>query len=128
MNTQFKFLLGAGAFGLLVAVVYWYLGYESAGFLMLTFMGLSAGVCGGYILFRAGRERRTFAEDDPEADHARQAGERVGWFASGSIWPLVMGVGAAIGLQGFVFGYWLLFFGGILFLWAVIGLMMESRG
>ena len=32
MSTQFKFLMGAGAFSIVVAIVYWYLGYESAGF------------------------------------------------------------------------------------------------
>ena len=128
MSTQSKFLLGAGGFSIVVAVVYWYFGYESAGFAMLLFMGLATAFFGSYILYRAGRERRTYAEDDPDADHVKQAGERVGWFSSGSIWPLVMGLGAAIGLEGFVYGAWLLFFGGILFVWAAIGFMMESRG
>ena len=128
MSTQFKFLLGAGAFGIVVGVVYWYFGYEPAGFLMLVFMGLAAGFWGSYILWKAGRERRKFAEDDPEADPSKQAGETVGWFSAGSIWPLVMGLGTAIALEGFVFGYWMLFFGLLLFVWAVVGLMMESRG
>jgi cytochrome c oxidase subunit IV len=128
VSTQFKFLLGAGGFGVVVGVVYWYFGYEPAGFLMLTFMGVAAGFYGGFILWKAGRERRTFSEDDPEADPAKQVGETVGWFSSGSIWPLVMGLGAALALQGFVYGLWLFFFGAILFVWAVIGLMMESRG
>ena len=128
MSTQFKFLLGAGGFSVVVGVVYWYFGYESAGFLMLTFMGLATGYWGASILWRAGRERRTFAEDDPEADHAKQAGETVGWFSSGSIWPLVMGVGVAIALEGFIYGMWMFFFGAILFVWATVGLMMESRG
>ncbi len=52
----------------------------------------------------------------------------VGRFSSGSVWPLVMGIGAKIGLQGFIFGAWLLGFGVLLFVWAVIGLMLESRG
>ena len=128
MSTQSKFLLGAGGFSIVVAVVYWYFGYESAGFLMLTFMGLALGYWGGFILWKAGRERRKFAEDDPEADPAKQAGEVVGWFSAGSIWPLVMGVGAAIAVEGFIYGLWMFFFGMILFGWAVVGLMMESRG
>ena len=95
---------------------------------MLLFMGLATSFYGYYILRRAGKARRTYAEDDPEADHAKQAGERVGWFSSGSVWPLVMGIGLGVGLEGFVYGAWLLFFGGLLFIWATIGLMMESRG
>ena len=128
MSTQFKFLMGAGAFSIVVSIVYWYLGYESAGFVMLLFMGLATAFFGGYILYRAGRERRVYAEDDPNADHSKQAGEHVGWFSSGSIWPLVMGIGSAVALQGFIWGFWLFYTGAVLFLWAVIGFMMESRG
>jgi Cytochrome c oxidase subunit IV len=128
LSTQFKFLLGAGAFAVVVAIVYWYFGYESAGFTMLLFMGLGVSLIGGYILLRAGRERRVYAEDDPDADMAAQAGQHVGWFSSGSIWPLVMGIELAIGLEGFVYGSWLSVFGAVLFVWAAIGLMMESRG
>ena len=128
MSTQFKFLMGAGAFSVVVAIVYWYLGYESAGFVMLLFMGLAAAFVGAYILWKAGGERRVYAEDDPNAEHGKQAGEHVGWFSSGSIWPLVMGIGTATALQGFIWGFWLFYTGAVLFLWAVIGFMMESRG
>jgi hypothetical protein len=128
MSTQSKFLLGAGGFAVVVAVVYWYLSYEGAGFTMLLFMGLATAFIGAYILYRAGRERRVYAEDDPEADYATQAGEHVGWFSAASIWPLVMGAGLGIGLEGFVYGAWLFFFGAVLFVWAAVGLMLESRG
>ena len=56
---------------------------------------------------RAVRIRRVYAEDDPDADMATQAGEHVGWFSGGSIWPLVMGIGLGVGLEGFVYGAWL---------------------
>ena len=39
-----------------------------------------------------------------------------------------MGIGSAIALQGFIWGFWLFYTGAVLFLWAVIGFMMESRG
>ena len=128
MSTQFKFLLGAGGFAVVVAIVYWYLSYETAGFGMLMFMGLATAFIGGYILLRAGRERRVYTEDDDEANHAPQAGVHVGWFSGGSVWPLVMGIGTAIALQGFIFSAWMFLFGAALFVWAIIGFMMESRG
>ena len=59
MSTQFKFLLGAGGFGIVVAIVYWYLGYEASGFAMLLFMlslgGIppTAGFMGKFWLFGA---------------------------------------------------------------------------
>ena len=126
MSTTSKFLIGAGLFGMLVAGIYWFTAYEDAGTALLLFMGIAAAFIGGYLVYRTAKVRT--ADDDPDADHEKSAGERVGYFASGSIWPLVMGIGAAIGLQGFIYGAWLLFFGVVLFVWAVIGLMMESRG
>src|SRR5439155_6024246 len=40
VRTESRFLLGAGAFAVLVGVVYWFISYEDAGFVMLTLMGL----------------------------------------------------------------------------------------
>jgi hypothetical protein len=125
MRTERRFLLGAGAFAVLVGIVYWFISYEGAGFVLLTFMGLASAVIGGYLLYRGYRLRRP--EDDPEADYGESTAV-VGRFSSGSVWPLVMGIGATIGLQGFIFGAWLLGFGVLLFVWAVIGFMLESRG
>jgi Na+/H+ antiporter NhaB len=126
MSTTVRFLIGAGLFGLVTAAAYWFVSYEDAGTALLLFMGIAVAFVGAYLVVRSGKVKA--AEDDPEADHEKQAGQRVGYFASGSVWPLVMGAGIAVGLQGFIFGAWLVFFGLVLFLWAAIGLMMESRG
>ena len=125
MRTESRFLLGAGAFAVLVAVVYWFLSYEDAGFVLLALMGFASALIGGYLLYRAHSHRRP--EDDPDADYADTAGEEVGRFSSGSIWPLVMGLGTALAVQGFIYGAWLVGFGLVLFVWATVGLMLESR-
>jgi hypothetical protein len=125
VRTEPRFLIGAGAFSATVAVVYWYLSSEGAGFAMLLFMGMASAMIGGYLLWKMGRVSRP--EDDPDADYASTAGEVVGRFSSGSIWPLVMGIGLAIAVQGFVFGLWLIVFGLTLMVWAIVGLMLESR-
>jgi len=39
----------------------------------------------------------------------------------------VMAIGLGVGLEGFVYGAWLFVFGMVLFVWAAVGLMMESR-
>jgi hypothetical protein len=128
VKTSVRFLIGAGVFGMVVAAVYWFLAYEDAGTALLLFMGAAAVFIGAYLFHSVRRAQGAYPEDDPNAEHASQAGERVGWFSSGSIWPLVMGIGIAVGLQGFIYGAWLLFFGAVLFVWAAIGMMMESRG
>ena len=125
MKTETHFLIGAGSFGIFIGIVYWFLAYEDAGFVLLLFMGIASAFIGAYMLYRAYHVQR--AEDDPDADHAKQAGEVVGRFSAGSIWPLVMGVGLVIAVEGFVYGYWLLGFGLVLFVWASVGLMLESR-
>jgi hypothetical protein len=125
MRTEPRFLLGAGGFAVLVGVIYWFLAYEDAGFVLLTLMGLASALIGGYLLYRGHALRRP--EDDPDADYSSDAGAMVGRFSSGSIWPLVMGIGTATALQGFIFGAWLVGFGLVVFAWAAIGLMLESR-
>jgi Cytochrome c oxidase subunit IV len=125
MRTEPRFLLGAGGFAVLVGVVYWFISYEDAGFVMLTFMGLASALIGAYLLYRGARLHR--AEDDADAAPGEDSGSIVGRFSSGSIWPLVMGVGTALALQGFIFGAWLVGFGAVLFVWAAVGFMLESR-
>jgi hypothetical protein len=126
MKTSVRFLVGAGCFGLAVGTAYWFVAYENAGTTLLLLMGVAPVIIGGY-LFAKGRRRREL-DDDPDADPAAAAGQRVGRFAGGSLWPLIMGIGVAIGVEGFVYGLWLLVFGLVLFAWATIGLMQESRG
>jgi cytochrome c oxidase subunit IV len=125
VRTEPRFLLGAGGFAVLVGIVYWFLSYEDAGFVLLTLMGLASALIGGYLLYRGHALRRP--EDDPDAEYSSDAGAVVGRFSSGSIWPLVMGIGTATALQGFIFGAWLVGFGLVIFAWAAIGLMLESR-
>jgi hypothetical protein len=125
MRTSRRFLLGAGTFSAVVAVVYWFLSYEDAGFMLLLFMGIAAAFLGGWFLLRT-RGRRP-PEDDAEAEHAEEAGAEVGRFSGGSLWPLVMGLALIIAVEGFVYGAWLLRVGAVLFAWAAIGLMLESR-
>lgn len=126
MRTEARFLLFSGTFGLVVAIVYWFTSYEEAGAVLLALMGTASSFMGLYLVAKGRRLAR--AEDDPDADHEAEAGETVGYFSAGSLWPPVMALGAAMGVMGFIFGAWLLFFGAVLFGWAVVALMQESRG
>jgi hypothetical protein len=125
MRTEPRVLIGAGLFGAVVAFVYWFLAYEDAGFVLLLLMGVASTMIGAYLLWKFGRTERP--EDDADADHAAAAGQQVGRFSAGSIWPLVMGLSLVFATEGLVYGLWLLLFGGTLFAWATVGLMLESR-
>jgi hypothetical protein len=126
MRTQVKFFLFSATFSLVVAVVYWAVSHERAGSLFLLFMFLAPLLIGGYLVTRASGVRP--AEDDPDADHGREAGAAVGRFAARSIWPFVLALGAAVGLEGFVYGVWLMVLGLVLVMGAASGLAAESRG
>ena len=63
-----------------------------------------------------------------EHDYRQQAGATVGRFSSSSAWPVVMALGVATALEGFVYGIWLFVPGVALFIGAVVGLVAESRG
>ena len=114
------------AFGFVVGVVYWFSSYEVAGTVLLLCMGLCGAVIGGYLFLKA--RRATPAEDDPKGDYADAGDEPIGHFSTGSLWPILMGVGVATGIEGFIYGRWLLIVGALLFGWATVGLMQESRG
>jgi hypothetical protein len=125
VKTSTRFLVFAGLFGLVTGTVYWFVTYEPAGTVLLLLMGTAPLIIGGYFLRHAhGRP----AEDDPDAEHQAMAGATVGRFSAGSIWPLVMGIACTLGVEGFIYGMWLVMFGLILFAVAAVGLMMESRG
>ncbi len=126
MRTAFRFLFGAGIFGLLTGTVYWYVSGERAGTALLLLRGVAPIIIAAY-LFHRGRTLRS-PDDNPAADHEDSSGVEVGHFSGGSVWPIVMGIGCVIGIEGFVYGTWLLVFGLVLFVWAAVGLMQESRG
>ncbi len=126
MRASIGFWAYVAAFGFIVGGAYWFIAYEPAGTLMLLFMGLCGLVISGYLAVKA--RKLALPEDDPQGRHADAAGQTVGRFSAGSLWPILMGLGIAMGLEGFVYGRWLLLAGALLFVWATIGLMQESRG
>jgi hypothetical protein len=119
------FLLFLGFFGAIVAVIYGLFSSEWAGTVMLTGFFLLGVFPGGYYYWWS-RRMTPRAEDNPNAEPSDGAGY-VGTFPSSSIWPFVLGLGAAsIGLA-LVFGFWTAIVGFFLVISAVIGVTIESR-
>jgi hypothetical protein len=126
VKTSIAFWAYVAVFGLVVGTIYWFASYEQAGTVLLLFMGFCGLTIGGYLFVRARRAK--LPEDDPKADHADAGEEPIGRFSAGSLWPILMGLGVATGIEGFIYGRWLLVVGALLFGWATIGLMQESKG
>ena len=126
MRTSVRFLAFAGLFGIGIGIVYWFRAYEPAGTTLLVLMGIAPMIM-AYVIWRR-TKGEAFPEDANEASYADDAGDDLGHFSTGSLWPFVMAGGVLLGLEGFIYGVWLIFSGLLIFTWAMIGLMQESRG
>lgn len=125
MRTESLVLLTIAVFFAIVATVYWFWSYETAGTAMLigTFL---LGLLPGSYYYWWSRRMKPRPEDDPHAERAEGSGT-VGAFPSSSIWPFVLGMSAAsVGLS-LVFGFWTAIVGFVVASAAVLGIIRESR-
>ncbi len=132
MKTEAYFLLFLAAFGVLVAFVFWavglapaYLTITGGGTIMLVAVALLGLLPGSYYLWWS-RRMTPRPEDDANAEPESGAGV-VAAFPSTSIWPFVLGLGAAFVGLALVFGFWTAIFGFFLVITAVVGVIIESR-
>jgi uncharacterized membrane protein len=125
MKVYGLFLGGTGLFFAIIAGIYWFTGYEDAGFLMLIGSALLGLLPGSYYLWWSYRQTPQ-PDDDPDADVAEGAGT-VESFPGSSIWPFILGMGAMFAVLTFVFGLWMAPLAAALILSAAIGATVESR-
>lgn len=124
MRTSTKVFAGAGAFGLVVGGIYWFVTYEDAGTVLLLSMGFAVLIVAGYLLRRA---RAPLPEDRADAGPADAGDEPVGTFILGSAWPAWLALASALVAAGLLFGVALVALGLALATVAVIGLIREGR-
>ena len=125
------FLAIAGLVGAL-AIIYWFTSYEDAGTVMLALAAGLALWCGVYLWLRQRHIQSEKAESirPPEAaGPAQAAGTRVetAYVPHASVWPFVIGVGAAALFNGVVLGVWVLAPGAALTAIGVAGFIRQSR-
>jgi hypothetical protein len=130
MKVEWRTVLGAAVFLGATGVLYWALKNEpteSAGVAMLIFGFAAYGMLFGYLLLvYLRRDKIPRPEDRFDATYADGEGV-VGYFPSASMWPAGMGLGLIFAVIGLIYGLWYLIIGGILFVGAVIGWMVESE-
>ena len=114
-----RFFLFVGAFGFVLALIYWLVSYELAGTILLAGFGLGAFVVG--VRLRVERRPPGVAETDiPFAD------ER-GRLPDETLAPLALGLGIALALTAVVFGPWLLVAGIVPFAWGAWTWLLGAR-
>ena len=101
MKTFVSLFLVSTAFGLAIVVAYWFVANrESAGVALLAIMTAALTFAASYALVA---EREAALDGDRESpSNTESAGEDLGVFSSGSIWPILIAVSVALSLIGLV--------------------------
>ena len=123
MKTSANVLLTAAAFGTVIGALYWRVSREPAGTILLGMMAVGLLIAATYT--GLGLRRAHVPADDPNRRAEDMAGQLVGVFAAGSLWPPILALGFAVGLTGLIFGVWLVIPGALLVAAAVLGLLWE---
>src|SRR5262245_38072214 len=107
--TETRFFAFLGIFGLVLAVIYWFVSYEVAGTVLLFGFGLACTVGAVRLLVvrRTLTGRRVAATaDEPGPD--RPFLDEHGRLPGDTLAPLSVGLGVALSITAVVFGPWLL--------------------
>jgi cytochrome c oxidase subunit IV len=97
---------------------------ETAGVVAL-FVSMGFGLLvGGYLLFTA-RRMEPRPQDLPDAEVSDGAGE-LGSFSPRSYWPFFIAFALFLSMLGLIVGVWLGLIGGVIVLYAVVGLVFEQ--
>jgi cytochrome c oxidase subunit IV len=125
VRREAQFLVGVGIFFAVVAIIYWFWGYEPGGTMMLVGTVTLGLIPGSYYLWWSHRMKPR-PEDRQDGTLEEGAGV-IGSFPDSSIWPFVFGMGIFLVVLGFVFGVWLMVPGFALVFTAAVGYSAESR-
>jgi Cytochrome c oxidase subunit IV len=123
MTDEAGILLRVAIFGLVAAVVYWFLSYEAFGTVALLLLGAGPGFA-GLILVQEQRQRGGTGESrangmrrlagippqDPPGPRDLGA-EDLGVLPLPTIWPLAASLGVAVLFTGLIYGLWLVILG-----------------
>ena len=130
LRIQWQMFLGIAAFIAVIDVVYWFVSYERAGTTMLTLAAGLAALCGGWLFIQDHRRPRPI--EDGSAGSRRHAvatdhDTEEQYLPTTSWWPLVIGVGLALGLNGLILSWPFAVPGVALLVIGIGGFVTDSR-
>jgi hypothetical protein len=133
IGVEWRIMAGIGLFFGVTVLIYAFTSVArnvdpSTGVVLLIFTVILGVLPGSYLASWSWRMRhqRPRPEDREDATYAESAGP-VGSFPDESIWPVVLGLGAALTVVGIVFPLWLAAVGISLAFGALLGVVVESR-
>jgi hypothetical protein len=126
LPTESKLFASIGVFYLAIGIVYAFTAYEWAGVVLLLLGGAFALTIAAYLAWQV-RGVQQQAEDAEWGQADRPPTHEGLYLPHTSIWPLGMGIGAALVLAGVAIGWWVWLPGGALLAHSVIGFAAQSR-
>jgi len=99
LRVQWQMFLGVALFVAVIDAVYWFVSYERAGTTMLTLTSGLAALCGGWLYLQDRRDHDSATTHEPDRE-VEQA-----YLPTASWWPLVIGAGAALALNGLILSW-----------------------
>lgn len=110
-------------FFLPLAAIYWFFSRDPIGTTALSLSGGLAIIIGFYVLYTA---KRVYPRPEDRLDgEIDEADPEYGFFSPHSWWPLFVGLGAFIIALGLIFAVWVIVFGAVALMLAIIGWMFE---
>ncbi|MDQ2817569.1 MAG: cytochrome c oxidase subunit 4 [Candidatus Eremiobacteraeota bacterium] len=119
--------LSSATFGVAIALIYWYASHETVGTMLLALIGVGLLFVAAYIFLSIRTDRRPVAADSSDASPQDAAGEIIGPLPAESIWPIMLGIGVVLALDGLVYGVWLAALGFVFATFSGVALFRESR-
>jgi cytochrome c oxidase subunit IV len=119
-DIQARIFAIVGTFFAAIAVLYWFVSYESAGTVMLSLASGLAFTIGAYLGWKK-------PPPHTSVDEAEPPGEEEPWFPSASGWPFALGGALVLVANGLLLGLWLLLPAAALLAYALAGFIQQSR-
>jgi hypothetical protein len=116
-----RVFLGVGVFIAVLAIIYWFVSYEDAGTTMLVLASCLALFCG--LWFYLQDRKRGVATAGATGSRDAEAS----YLPDTSVWPIAVGAGAALALNGLILGWAFAVPGVALLGLAVVGFVVQSR-
>ncbi|MEO6123620.1 MAG: cytochrome c oxidase subunit 4 [Ilumatobacteraceae bacterium] len=127
MRVQWMLFLGVAVFIAILAIVYWFVSYEYAGTTMLALASGLSATFGGFLFIQDHRNPDSTDGPVAAASHHAEGEDPDHYLPTTSWWPLVIGIGMVLGLNGLILSWPYAVPGMAVLMFGIGGFVSDSR-